>query len=159
MADILSWVKSEWFSVVQTVGVVGGLIFTGITIGRDAKAKEVANALAFAERHRQFWSEAIERPELHRVFVENADLGKEPMTAAVEIFLNLAFVQYETGWLIAKKIDSSDLKPLKSDVRKFFALPLPHAAWEKNSDCHHPRFVRFVARAIDAGGPLTQAGH
>jgi hypothetical protein len=151
VADIASWVKSEWFSIVQTVGVVGGLIFTGITISRDAKAKEAANALAFAERHRQFWREAIERPELRRIFSENADLLERRITAAERIFLNLAFVQYETGWNIAKKVDRSDLKPLKSDVRKFFSLPLPQAVWKETKQFRNQRFVRFVEKTMESG--------
>ena len=152
MADIASWLKSEWFSLIQTVGVVGGLIFTGITIRRDAKAKEVANALAFAERHRQFWSEAIGRPELDRVFSANADLSEQRTKTAEEIFLNLAFVQYETGWHMATKVERGDLKPLKADVRKFFSLPLPRAVWEETKAYRNQKFVRFVKRALEPSG-------
>jgi len=149
MADIASWFKAEWFSLIQTAGVVGGLVFTGVTISRDAKAKEAANLLAFAERHRLFWSEPLERPELRRIFSDRADLSENPITQAEEVFLNLAFVQYEAGWRIAKSVDQNDLKPLKADVRKFFTLPLQRVVWNKTKDFRNPKFVRFVGRTLD----------
>jgi hypothetical protein len=148
VADIASWFKAEWFSLVQTAGVVGGLIFTGVTISRDAKAKEAANLLAFAERHRLLWSELLERPELQRIFSETADLSESPITQAEEVFLNLAFVQYEAGWRMAKNVDRNDLKPLKADVRKFFTLPLQRVVWDKTKGSRNPKFVRFVEKAL-----------
>jgi hypothetical protein len=40
------------------------------------------------------------------------------------------------------------LKEMKSDIRDFFALPLPRAVWEKTKVCRNQRFVRFVERAL-----------
>ena len=151
MVDFLAWIKSNWFPVVQTVGVIGGFIFTGVTIRQEARARETQNLLAFAERHRSLWSEIAERPELHRIIATNADLAAKPVTPAEEVALNLVLVHFELGWRMARSVDRSDLKPLAKDIRKFFTLPFPHAAWNATKDCHNQRFVRFVETAMNSG--------
>ena len=126
---------------------MGGLIFTGLTLGRDARAKEVANSFAFAERHRSLWSEAVNRHELHRIVAEHADLSAEPITPAEEIFLNMVIVHHELGWRMAKSMNKN-LKPLKMDVAKFYSLPLPRAVWEKTKNSRNQKFAIFVEKAI-----------
>jgi hypothetical protein len=148
MADFLAWVKSDWLSIVQTVGVVGGLFYTGITCRQVAKAKQTENLLAFTERHRSLWSETYQRPELSRIFCSEVDALAKPASIAEEEFLNVVFIHYEMGWRLAKSADRSDLKPLAIDARHFFALPLPRAVWEKTRQFRNPKFVRFVERAL-----------
>lgn len=148
MVDFAGWLKTEWFSLIQTVGVIGGLIFTGATVRRDARAREAENLLAFAERHRSLWSEIAGRPELHRIIEKNADLSINPITAAEYVALNVVIVHYELGWRMARSADRADLKPLSKDVQNFFALPLPRNVWNATKDCHSQRFVEFVEKSI-----------
>jgi hypothetical protein len=149
MGDFLAWVKNDWFSLAQTVGIVGGLLFTGISCRQAAKAQQTGNLLAFAERHRTLWSESYLRPELHRIFKTELDLSAQPITTAEDVFLNVVCVHYEMGWRLARSADRNDLKPLAIDTRKFFALPLPRAVWEKTRNFRNPQFVRFVERALN----------
>ena len=148
MVGFLDWIKDNWFSVAQTLGVVGGLFFTGATIRQEARAKETKNLLAFAERHRSLWSDIMQRPELHRIIARNADLSANPITPAEEIALNLVLVHFELGWRMAKNADRCDLKPLAKDIQKFFALPLPCAVWAATKDCHDRRFASFVEKTM-----------
>jgi hypothetical protein len=57
-------------------------------------------------------------------------------------------VHFQTGWWISKAGGMTTLKEMKSDIRDFFALPLPRAVWEKTKVCRNQRFVRFVERAL-----------
>ena len=162
MADSLSWIKSDWFSVVQTVGIVGGLVFTGITCQQQARAQkeqaktqeqqtktqETQNLLAFTERHRSLWSEAYQKPELQRIFSPTVNGPTEPSIPEEE-FLNVVFVHYETGWQIAESSYQRYLKPLATDIARFLSLPLPAAVWEKIKAVKDERFVRFVAEAVE----------
>ena len=142
------WINENWFSVAQTIGVVGGLFFTGATIRQEARARETKNLLAFAERHRSLWGDIAQRPELHRIIARCVDLSATPITTAEEIALNLVLVHFELGWRMARNADRSDLKPLAKDIRNFFALPLPHAIWIATKNCHNQRFVCFVEKAM-----------
>jgi hypothetical protein len=152
VADIGSWLKTEWFSLIQTAGVIGGLIFTGLTVRQEARARETQNLLAFAERHRLLWGEVGYRPELHRLIAKDADLVAKPITPAEEATLKVVLVHFELGWRLAKSMDRSDLDPLAKDIREFFSRPLPRAAWQTDKGCHNREFVRFVSRAIEPRG-------
>jgi len=149
MVDFLAWVKSDWFSLIQTVGIVSGLFYTGIACKQEAKAKKTQNLLAFTERHRLLWSEAYQRSELSRIFCQEVDQLAQPASIPEEEFLNMVFVHFEIGWRLVKITDRSDLEPLARDVRHFFSLPLPRAVWEKTKANRNQRFVRFVERALN----------
>jgi hypothetical protein len=147
VVDLFAWVKGDWFSVAQTIGIVGGLYFTGMSCRQVAKAQETRNLLAFAERHRALWAEAY-RPELNRIFSYEADVLAKPVSIIEEEFLNVIFVHFEMGWRLAKSSDHSDLKPLALDIRDFFSRPLPNAVWEKTKKYRNPKFVRFAEKAL-----------
>jgi hypothetical protein len=151
MAGFLGWLKDDWFNLVQSFCLVGGFFFA-------AKAWRIQFLTMLADKHRAVCEKIMDKPELHRIFAKEADLTAKPTTPAEELALDIIMIQYETGWEAAEFLDRGRLLPLANDIRKFFALPLPHAAWEKNKDCHHPRFVKFVTRAIEDGGRLRTAG-
>jgi len=46
---------------------VGGLLFTGITLRADAKAKRLQSLFTITQNHRQIWTEIHDRPELSRI--------------------------------------------------------------------------------------------
>ena len=61
MGAFSSWVDSNWFNVIQTVGIVGGLSLTRAAANREARAKEIENLLALSEQHRELWKEIPRR--------------------------------------------------------------------------------------------------
>jgi len=73
---------------------------------------------------------------------------EKPVTVAEKEFLNLVFVHYQTGWTVVKSGALMRLTEMKTDIRDFFALPLPRAVWEKTKKLRDRRFVRFVERAL-----------
>jgi hypothetical protein len=149
MADFLPWIKDNWFSLLQTVGILGSLWFTGASLHHDSETRQVANLLTMSERHRILWDEAYQRPELARVFKEDAILSAPPTLAERE-FLNLVIVHFETGWRVANATDKEELRTLARDAGEFFSLPLPRAVWDKTKAFRNPKFVRFVERALES---------
>lgn len=147
MANILSWINLNWFSIVQALGIIAGLVFTAASFRQVAKGKEVENLLSIAGQHRELWSEARERPELSRILQERAELEK-PITVEEEEFLNLAIVHFETGWRLAREGTVLTPQTLARDARGFFSLPLPRAVWEKTKQFRNRKFVRFVEQAM-----------
>jgi len=147
MAGLSSWVDGN-FNVIQTVGIIGSLWMGILAAHREAKAKEVENLLTIAAQHRELWSEAVQRPDLQRVFQTDVDVVAKSATVAEEEFLNLVVAHLLTSWRIAKAGGIIPEKELGVDVREFFSLPLPRAVWERTKKSRNRRFVRFVERAM-----------
>jgi hypothetical protein len=148
MAALSSWVDGNWFSLIQTVGIVGSLLLATAAARREAKSREIENLLTISEHHRSLWNEAHQRKDLERIFEADLDVLKNPATVAENEFLNLIFAHYQTGWNLSKTGAFVSLDEMKSDVRGFFTLPLPHAVWEKTKKYRNRKFVRFVTRAL-----------
>jgi hypothetical protein len=150
VAHILSWVNSNWSSVVGAVGIIGSLLFTAGYFQDDSKNRLVSNLLAIEERHRALWSEAQKRQDLKRIFSDRADVLAEPVSTEEDLFLRRVILHFETGWRLEKVLNRGELNLLAKDTAEFFRLPLPRAVWEKKKQFRNPRFVRFVERALRA---------
>ncbi len=105
--------------------------------------------LVLAEQHRDLWSELNRRPELQRIREREIDLVSKPIAPAETEFLNLAFVHFYTGWLLAKRRALPTLEALSADVGGFFSLPLPHSAWKETRQSRDPKFVRFIDECLN----------
>ena len=103
MAALDEWVTNNWFSLLQSLGIICGLFFTATAIRRDTAARRASDLLSLSERHQELWSELYRRPELSRIRRKEVDLLAEPVTAAETEFLRLVFVHFHVGWLLVKR--------------------------------------------------------
>jgi len=158
MTEVFAWFNANWFPFLQTVCAIGGLCFTAGYFVGDGKSRRVVNLSSRTERHRALWDEARRSSDLYRIFHEDANVLSQSVTVAEEEFLNAAFLHFEYGWELAEITNKSRLNLLRKDVQHFFSLPLPRAVWEKTKQYRNPKFVRFVDRALEAGGRLRPAG-
>ena len=154
MGIIARWAAENWFSLVQSVGIIAGFWFTAAGNRREGKARKRSDLLALTQEHRELWSEAHRRPDLGRIFQPEVDLVGSPITTAEQEFLNLVFVHFETGWQLAKQGVATPLAVLSLDVRSFFRLPIVRAVWEETRWSRNPEFVKFVDRVL---APLGKA--
>ena len=76
----LQWAAQNWFTVLQSAGIIGSLLFTAASLRLDAKARHVGNLMAITKNHREIWGELYQRPELARVIDAGADLEQKPMS-------------------------------------------------------------------------------
>ena len=152
-AQVLSWVENNWFQLLQTVGVVGGLVFTGISIRQSTRARKASDLLALTDQHRELWNEVYSRPGLERVFAPQADLLGKPISITEERFLNEVIVHFQMGWQLATSGSLLTLDAMKADVNAFFTLPLPRAVWEATRVGRDPEFVRFIESCREETGP------
>lgn len=151
MAALSVWFDQYWFPVLQSVGIVGSLLLTLVTVRRDARAREAANRLLLLEQHRDLWRDVHERPELARVMSTQTDLIAEPISTAEQEFLNLVIVHFHTGWMLAKSGSTNTLETMAADVRTFFSLPIPRSLWEQTKHSRDKAFGRFVDQALGGG--------
>ena len=151
MAAFLSWLKDNWFSLLQSCGIVLGLLYTAIILIRDAKDRRRSDVLALMEQHRELWSEVHRRPDLQRVLAGAADLVANPITVAEQEFLNLVIIHFHTGWQLARDETVVTLKTLKADARNFFNLPIPKSVWEQTRHTRDPKFMKFIEGCLRKG--------
>jgi hypothetical protein len=148
VGTFLSWFLQNWFSLLQASGIIGGLLFTAMSVRQATRARRVSDLLTLTNMHRDLWNEAHSRPDLSRVFGLEADLVAQPITVAEERFLNEVIVHFATGWQLARNGSLVTLDAMQADVRNFFSLPIPNAVWRETKKRRDPQFVRFVEECL-----------
>src|SRR6266850_642418 len=144
VAGVESWLTSNWFSLLQSLGIIFGLVFTAVSVRRDTAARQASDLLSLSERHQELWSELYKRAELQRIRGEEADLVASPVTPAEREFLRLVFVHFYAGWLLAKRGSLVRMAAVREDTRNFFSLPIPRAVWKETHAGMDPKFIAFV---------------
>jgi len=148
VADSLLWLNDNWFSLVQSLGIIGSLIITAIAVRRDTRARRIGDFLTLTGHHRELWSDVYRQPELARIFQPEIDLIAQPVTLAENEFLNLVCVHFQAGWELAREGSVLKLGVLAVDARWFFALPLPKIVWERSKRFRDKEFVHFVESCL-----------
>ncbi len=141
---LLNWVSEYWPSVIQNLGIIGGLGFTAYSLWKDERARRVANYIAISGQYREIWSLPFHNPELVRVLEADVDLNKTPVTAQEEIFVNQVIVHLDIVRRAIKAGVFVKMDGLRKDVRDFFSLPIPRAVFEKNKPLQDKDFIKFM---------------
>jgi hypothetical protein len=142
------WVRENWFTLLQGIGIVAGLFFTAVSIRQQTRARRISDLLTLTAQHRELWGEIQRQPLLSRVLSRNVDLIANPISAIEEEFLNTVIVHFSTGWQLARDGALVPLKAMRVDTRMFFSLPIPRAVWEQSKPIRDPKFVRFVESCL-----------
>jgi hypothetical protein len=139
-----SWLEQNWFTFLQSLGIIGGLLFTAISLQVDAKVRRVGNLITITQHHREIWTHIFTRPELVRVLDISADLNTKKVSTEEEWFVRLLILHLGSVYHAIKH--GMFLKPqgLDADVRTFFSCPIPKAVWEKVRLFQDRDFVKFV---------------
>jgi len=64
---------SDWFQVVQTLGINGSLLLSALAFRSASRATRVANLLTLTAAHRDIWRRLDEDATLEHVLDEEAD--------------------------------------------------------------------------------------
>jgi hypothetical protein len=141
----LEWASHNWFSLLQSAGIIGSLLFTGLALQTEAKERRTSHTLTITQAHRELWTNIYKRPELSRVLDPQADLARKPVTHEEEMFVLLLVVHLNTALEVLKPgIGGQPDEALRQDIRWFFSLPVAKAVWEQAKVRQEPGFVRFV---------------
>lgn len=141
---IFAWWGQNWFFLLQSLGIIGGLLFTASALRIDAKVRRIGNLITITAHHRRLWSQLYSRAELLRLLDPKADLKRKPITAEEELFMMLLLVHLSTAR--HAMLDDMLVTPegLRKDIHWFFSLPIPKAVWDKVKSRHDRDFVAFV---------------
>src|SRR5438105_5056258 len=97
LMGFLQWVSQNWFSLLQSIGIIGSLLFTGISLRMDARTRRASNVLTITQQHHELWTNFLKRPELSRVLDPNADLKSNAVTREEQMFILLLLVHLSTS--------------------------------------------------------------
>ncbi|MCX6927483.1 MAG: DUF6082 family protein [Verrucomicrobia bacterium] len=145
----LPWITEHWFELLQTAGIIGGLLFTAITVRKEERARKITNSIAINEQHRQIWTEVYAYPELSRVMMPDRDLEHEPVSDRETLFVNTLIVHLSTAYRAMKYDEFVRLEGLSKDVKMFFSLAVPRATWQNVRAFHDNDFVDFIEALLE----------
>ncbi len=138
----LHWLAENWFTLLNAIGVVGGLLFTGYSLRSETKTRKIANLLALTQGHRDIWKQIFANPKLSRIL--EADTSVVEVTPEEKIFVNLVIQHVSLVFHAMSNELTIKAEGLRRDVWWFFSLPIPRAVWEKTKVLQNDNFVDFV---------------
>jgi hypothetical protein len=141
---VLNWLLEYGLGLVQTVGIVGGLLFTAHAISKDETARTITNTIAINEQYSNIWKNFYERPELARILQKDADLIRQPVSNNEALFVKTLLLHLDVVRRAMKVGIFVKIQGLQTDIQDFFTLPIPKAVWEKIKPFQDEEFVGFI---------------
>jgi len=142
------WISQNWFDLFSSVGIIGGLWFTAVSLHSETKTRRVANLLTITANHREIWKEFFGKPELVRVIEPSADVTKKPISPAEEFFVNMIVSHTSSVYEALKDDLVIKQENLRRDVKSFFSLPVPKAVWHKTKLLQNQDFAAFIDSSL-----------
>ena len=142
--EFLKLIQDNWFILLQSVGIIAGLFFTGWSLRLDAKVRRVANGFELTKQHREIWTHLYSRPELKRVVNPAANLAAQPVTEEEELFVNFLLLHLASAYRAMKNGMFILPDELHADVTAFLSLPVPKVVWEMSKHYRNRDFVVWV---------------
>jgi hypothetical protein len=142
----LQWAGTNWFELLQTVGIITGSVFTAVSLRMDARSRRVSNLIAATQQHREIWRELYDRPHLARVLEPAPDLDASPVTKEEELFVLFLILHLNGAYRAMKENLFTEPEELDRDIHSFFTLPIPRSVWRKFKNRQDRSFVNFVER-------------
>jgi hypothetical protein len=143
-----AWIAGHWVDLLQSVGIIGGLVFTAHSIRKEARARQIGNMMAAAQQHHAIWKELYDRPHLLRVVDENAVLDEKPITDEEQMFVSSIIIHLDSIHRAIKAKMFLSQEGLRRDVKGFLSRPVPKAIWEKLRPLQDRDFVEFIEECL-----------
>ena len=144
----VEWISQNWFNLFSSVGIIGGLWFTAVSLHSETKTRRVANLLTITANYREVWKEFFHSPELARVVDPLADVDKQPITPAERFFVNMVISHTSSVYEALKDELLTKQEGLRRDMRWFFSLPIPKAVWIKIKLLQNQDFAAFIESSL-----------
>ena len=146
--EVIHWIVTNGYHVLEAVGIILSLSFSGYALLREDKSRRISNLLALTAQHREIWTQIYSRPTLTRILKADIDLGTHPVTDEEAIFLNFLIQHLSATYRAMKEGMFKTQQSIQGDIRWFFALPIPKSVWLASRSLLEPDFVAFVERGM-----------
>jgi len=142
------WISQNWFNLFSSVGIIGGLWFTAVSLRSETKTRRIANLLTITANYREVWKDFFRSPELARVIDPAADVTKLPVTPAEELFVGFIISHINSVFYATNDELVVEWEGLRRDVGSFFSLPIPNAVWKETKLLQNQDFAAFIESAL-----------
>ncbi len=145
--ELLTTLADNWFTALQSVGIIGSLLLAAASLRDDVKERRVETFLTIASEHRKIWSEYFKDPALARIRDESVDLENRPVTLAERRFV-LSVILHLNASFQAQRLGSYPAPEReREDIGQFFSRPIPAAVFREQRELLDKAFVDYVERA------------
>jgi hypothetical protein len=127
----IQWLGQHWFDAVQTGGIFGGLLFTAISLRDTHKAQKISNLFTLTQYHHDLYGQLFDRPELRRIFRQDVDLSRNPVTDDERLFLTLAILHVNLSLEAMRMNAIVPIEGMERDLAEMFSRPIPRAVWKE----------------------------
>ena len=141
---IAEWWGINWLQLLQSVGIVAGLLFTAYNMRADSRERKVQSVFTLTAAHRDIWSKVYEHPNLARVLRPEAESKIISISNEEELFVHMLILHLSASYLARKLGMYLQEEGLRLDIKEFFSLPIPNAVWAKSKQFQDKDFVEFV---------------
>lgn len=138
------WLTVHWSGILGDVGIIAGLLFSGVGFWRDARVRRAQTLLEVTKLHRELWTRYEERPELAGLFDKSRDLVARPLTSEEVRFANFLFLHLRATFDAEKSGIYVWPEHVTEDWREILAHPATSAAWARVKHLHDREFIAFV---------------
>jgi hypothetical protein len=128
---------------------MGGLVFTGISLRREERTREVSNLLTIKQQYSDMWEQLYERPALFRVLEREVDLHTMPVTEEEKLFIKLLIGHLDAVRRMSKAGQFFEIGALRKDIHDFISLPIPATVWEKIKAFQDDGLIELVEGPCD----------
>ena len=142
------WLADNWFNLFSSVGIIGGLWFTAVSLHSETKTRRIANLLTITANYREVWKEFFQTPALARVIDPSANVIKKPVMPAEEFFVSMIISHISSVYEALKDELLTQQEGLRRDVKSFFSLPVPKAVWAKTKLLQNQDFAAFIESSL-----------
>jgi hypothetical protein len=144
MGDMAHWLAENWFNLFSSLGIIGGLWFTAVSLHSETKTRRVANLLTITASHREMWKQFFKFPALTRVVDPSANVATNPITPAEELFVGLVISHLNSVFYASNDELVVKWEGVNRDVGQFFSLPIPKAVWQRTRPLQNLDFAAFI---------------
>ncbi len=146
--QITPWLSENWFTLLQSFGIIGGLWYAARSFRFDARVRRVGNLIEIVRHHREIWSRLYTNPELARIREPNPNLTKQPITLEEELFATQVILHLSGVFQATMEGVIDPLEGAEADIRRFFSKPIPEEIWRRRRQFQNSDFVKYVESTI-----------
>lgn len=144
------WLSHNWFALIQSGTLSAGLLLIGVALLFEARARRVANLIQLTQQHRDLWERMYVEPDLARILDTGARPEKTGVTAREEYFVIFIILHLSSTFYAIRSGFFRKPQGLRTDIARFFSLPIPRAVWEKVKSLQDAPFVTFVEQCLSS---------
>ena len=145
---LTTWISENWFTFLQSVGIVGSLWYAAQSFRLDARVRRIGNLFQIIDHHRQIWSQLYRQPELARVRESSPDLAKKPITVQEELFVTHVIFHLSAVFEASRLQVIEPFEGMEEDLRAFFSKPIPSMVWDERKSFQNRLFRESIDQIL-----------